>query len=80
VTDQRKGETPLEQIIEVATFMGQDYFCSTETFIPKKQTEVLVEVALDFLKRTQGSKSNLTIIDMATRVWKRSNLTCNEFR
>ena len=63
---KRKEGMPLEYIIGLATFMGHTFFCSPETFIPKKQTEMLIKVALDFIKKKQERENNLTIIDMAT--------------
>ena len=66
VAQKRKGGMPLEYIVGLVSFMGRTFFCSPETFIPKKQTEVLYKVALDFLQQKQEYESNLTIIDMGT--------------
>lgn len=63
---KRKEGIPLEYITGLASFMGRKYLCSPETFIPKEQTEILVNVALGFIKQRQKCESNLTIVDMAT--------------
>lgn len=65
LANKREKGMPLEKIIGLASFMGHNFFCSPETFIPKKQTEILVRIALNFLKKKQQSENNLTIIDMA---------------
>lgn len=46
--------------------MGRTYCCSPETFVPKEQTEIVVDVALDLIRKRQEEETNLTIIDMAT--------------
>ncbi len=66
LAQKRKAGMPLEYIIGLASFMGRTFFCSPETFIPKKQTEILVKVALDYIKKKQGRENHLTIIDMGT--------------
>jgi len=66
LAQKRKEGMPLEHIIGLASFMGRTFFCTPATFIPKEQTDILVKVAWDYLKKKQDDERNLTIIDMAT--------------
>jgi len=62
---KRKKGVPFEYILGLADFMGNKFFCSPETFIPKRHTELLCKVALDLLNRW-GDKKNLRVIDIGT--------------
>ena len=46
VAQRRKGGRPLEYIIGIAPFKGLMFSCSEDTLIPRKETELLVDVAL----------------------------------
>lgn len=66
LAQKRKEGMPLEYIMGMATFMGLMLYCSPDTLIPREDTELLVKVALDFIKKRQKSENDLTIIDLGT--------------
>jgi len=66
LAQKRKEGMPLEYIIGMATFMGLTLSCSPDTLIPREETELLVRVALDFIKKQQETENDLTLIDMGT--------------
>jgi len=66
VAQRRKGGQPLEYIIGMTPFKGLMFSCSEDTLIPRKETELLVDVALNFIKEKQKSEKNLTIVDVGT--------------
>ena len=63
---QRKEGVPWEYIIGEAPFLGRMFYCSSETLIPREETELLTTVALDFIKSEWKPGKKLTLIDMGT--------------
>jgi release factor glutamine methyltransferase len=63
---KRTEKIPLEYIIGMASFMGRIFCCHPGTFIPKKQTEILCKVAIEYIKREKKFLNRLNIIDMCT--------------
>lgn len=66
LAQKRKEGMPMEYGIGMATFMGFMFYCSPDTLIPREETELLVEVALDFIKKKREFEDDLTAIDMGT--------------
>jgi len=66
LAEKRKEGMPIEYGIGMATFMGLIFYCSPDTLIPREETELLVEVALDFIKKKLEFEDDLTVIDMGT--------------
>ncbi|MBU1087118.1 MAG: peptide chain release factor N(5)-glutamine methyltransferase [Candidatus Omnitrophica bacterium] len=63
---KRKQGVPLEYIMGEAVFMGNLFFCTQDTLIPTEYTKLLVNTALDFIKKRQESENRQTLIDMGT--------------
>ena len=61
-----KDGVPLEYILGRAAFMGQLFFCSQDTLIPREETELLARVTLDLIQEMQQTRADLTIVDMGT--------------
>jgi len=66
LAQKRKKNTPIEYILGMAPFMGQMFYCSQDTLIPREETELLAKVALSLVKRRQKVDKNQTILDMGT--------------
>jgi release factor glutamine methyltransferase len=65
VVQQRKEGMPFEYAIGKAYFMGLEFTCSPDALIPRKETELLVQVALDLVGLHQDTEA-LTVVDMGT--------------
>ena len=53
--EKRKARMPLQHILGEWEFMGKKFYVSCDCLIPRPDTEILVEKALDIIKkRTQG--------------------------
>lgn len=59
---RRSGHIPLQQLTHQAFFMGHEFYVDENVLIPRQDTEVLVEEALNILKNTE----NPQILDMCT--------------
>ena len=66
VARMRREGVPLEYILGRAAFMGQLFFCSQDTLIPREETELLARVTLDLIQEMQQTRADLTIVDMGT--------------
>ena len=60
--EQRKNRIPLQYILNNASFMGYDFYVNKDVLIPRQDTEVLVEQALNELKNYKNPK----VLDMCT--------------
>jgi len=66
LAQKRKEGMPLEYIVGKTVFMGIEFYCSPATLIPREETELLVNVALKFIKKRQDFEDDLAIIDVGT--------------
>ena len=57
---RRATHYPLQYITHTQEFMGLDFYVDERVLIPRQDTEVLVEMALEFLK------DGMTVLDMCT--------------
>ncbi len=62
--DQRAGGTPIAYITGHREFYGHDFIVNENVLVPRPETEFLVEFALEWLKRQDGSPKR--IIDVGT--------------
>jgi len=60
--EQRTRREPLQHILGTANFFGYDFQVSAEVLIPRPETEVLVELALEFLVHLP----NPSVFDLGT--------------
>ena len=60
VIARRATHYPLQYITHTQEFMGLDFYVDERVLIPRQDTEVLVEMALEFLK------DGMTVLDMCT--------------
>lgn len=62
MTTRRLKREPMQYILGQCEFMGLDFKLSSDTLIPRGDTECLVETVLDYIKKS-GSK---TVLDIGT--------------
>ena len=60
IVQQRNTGKPLAYILQSSHFWKQEFFMAEPVFIPRKETELLLEVVLDFIKKN-ASKNILEI-------------------
>jgi release factor glutamine methyltransferase len=58
--------TPLQYIIGKERFFGLDFLVNEDVFIPRPETEVLVETALEIVKDTRHKAQDTRILDLGT--------------
>lgn len=64
---RRRGERiPLAYIIGEQYFMGYRFFISPGVYIPRPETEILVEEACKILQQQRKFTSSLTVVDIGT--------------
>ena len=61
-----KPFTPLQYIIGKEKFFGLDFMVDEGVFIPRPETEVLVQTVLDTVKELQAAADELRILDLCT--------------
>ena len=52
--EKRKNHIPLQHIIGKWSFMGEEFFVSPQCLIPRPDTEILVEKAIEIIKKSRG--------------------------
>ena len=62
--DRRAGHIPVQQLTHQAFFMGYEFYVNENVLIPRQDTEVLVETALDVCKQEQMGE--IRLLDMCT--------------
>ena len=60
---KRKSWIPLEYILWEAEFYGYRFFVTSDTLIPRNDTEVLVEKAIEYIK---SQNNNVSLVDIWT--------------
>lgn len=58
--------TPLQYIIGKEKFFGLDFLVNEDVFIPRPETEVLVETTLEIVKGTRHETQDTRILDLCT--------------
>lgn len=62
--DSRAEGVPLQHITGSQEFMGLSFQVNKAVLIPRQDTEILVENALDMIKEKRGSKKHVRILDL----------------
>ena len=63
---RRAGREPLQQILGYTYFMGHKFVVDKNVLIPRYDTEVLVEKAVEILDEILGMEDHADILDMCT--------------
>ncbi|MDR4497420.1 MAG: peptide chain release factor N(5)-glutamine methyltransferase [Candidatus Scalindua sp.] len=63
---QRVKHVPLQYILGHTEFMSLDFVVDERVLIPRHETELLVETALEKIKNEAFSKKNFTLVDIGT--------------
>lgn len=63
IAGRRKDGVPLEYVLGIAPFMGFTLYCTPETLIPRHDTELLAQTALNLIERMERP---VKVIDMGT--------------
>jgi len=66
LVDQRISGTPLAYIIGHQTYMGLDFLASPEAMIPRKETELLGQTALEMANQLVRERGSLQALDLCT--------------
>lgn len=66
LAEHRAAGIPLEYIVGKAAFMGLLLECSSDTLIPREETELLARVTLGLIDEMSTHEGTLTIIDVGT--------------
>ncbi|MBN1527216.1 MAG: peptide chain release factor N(5)-glutamine methyltransferase [Candidatus Omnitrophica bacterium] len=61
-----KPHTPLQYIMEKASFFGLDFKVTEDVLIPRPETEVLVYTVIDIVKGSRAKSQGLDILDLGT--------------
>ncbi len=63
---ERANHVPLQYITGHVEFMSLDFVVDEHTLIPRQDTEILVEAALNKIKNRKPSNETMTIVDIGT--------------
>jgi len=66
IAELRKEGVPMEYIVGTAIFMDLALHCTPDTLIPREETRLLVETALDLIEKRDGNCSGSMLIDVGT--------------
>jgi release factor glutamine methyltransferase len=67
IAEARKTGVPLEYAVGEASFGGIGLYCTPDTLIPREETELLLRVALQWVRQLQGAYGQpLTLADIGT--------------
>ena len=64
IVKRRREGIPLSYVLKKASFMDLDFYVDERVFIPRKETELLVEEIIEFIKRSK--KKKLFLLDVGT--------------
>jgi release factor glutamine methyltransferase len=59
---------PLAHLTERQHFMGLDYKLNKGLYIPRKETELLANTAIDSITKEYSTETNVTVIDLCTGI------------
>ena len=59
---------PLAHLTERQNFMGLDYILNKGLYIPRKETELLAETAIELILKNYANDSQVTVIDLCTGI------------
>jgi release factor glutamine methyltransferase len=63
---RRRHSEPLAYILGYKEFYGLDFKVTRDTLIPRPETELLIEKALEKIEALQADRKSLTVIDVGT--------------
>jgi release factor glutamine methyltransferase len=66
VLKRRLSGEPLQYILGKTEFMGFEFKVNPAVLIPRPETEVLVETALEYLKDKNSAKGSVKVLDLCT--------------
>lgn len=66
LVDERARRTPLQHLTGAASFRGLDLAVGPGVFVPRPETEAVVEVALGLLARVRESGRRPVVVDLGT--------------
>lgn len=67
VVEKRLTRYPLQYIMEEQRFYGIDFYVNEHVLIPRPETEMLVDLGIDFAKKlVEAGRDQLRILDMCT--------------
>lgn len=64
--EKRADRIPLQRLTHSQEFMGLEFYVNEDVLIPRQDTEILVETALELLKLLAKERKELTCLDMCT--------------
>ncbi|WP_101772525.1 peptide chain release factor N(5)-glutamine methyltransferase [Peptostreptococcus faecalis] len=64
--EKRRQKMPIAYILNKKEFMGFEFYVDENVLIPRPDTELIVEYAIDTLKNKSTEKKSLTVIDMCS--------------
>ncbi len=66
LTGRRCKREPLQYILGSQEFMGLPFICNNACLIPRQDTEILVERAMETVKKLRGTGEEIRYIDLCT--------------
>ena len=66
MVERRGARIPLQHIIGEQEFMGLSFRVNEHVLIPRQDTETLVELVLEDVKRTRARNERLRVLDLCT--------------
>lgn len=66
ILKERGKHIPLQYLLKTVNFFGYNFFIEEGVFIPRPETEILIEKAVEIYKRCLTSLSRIKILDIGT--------------
>jgi len=66
--NQRLSGIPLAHLTERQNFLGLDYILKKGLYIPRKETELLANTAIDLIKTEHSGQQEVNVIDLCTGI------------
>jgi len=66
--NSRLSGVPLAHLTERQHFMGMDYILNKGLYIPRKETELLAQTAIDAISADFASEHNVNVLDLCTGI------------